>query len=264
MGLTLFEQNIKQSFIDFDKVNNTYVTAQQVLHIFFEDKVAKVYPNFERRSFKKIAVVLFGQSCCGKSTYAKQFVTQNPEFSILSMDECAHKDILALPKEQKFLLSIMVDTGAVDNFGNKLFGEALAAGKDLVIDGCWLHINARSALFKTLHQLGYHICLFSFLDINPKEYESRVIGRCLDNVARNILNMDLFENAYGTDFVALYASKKHLSIDEAKLDLVHSPIFEEHYSDQLIYLRNEVANSLLQEQVDCQMIYMGADEFISI
>lgn len=264
MGLTLFERNIEQSFIDFDKVNNTMVTGKQMLHTFFEDKVSTLYPSFERRTFKKIAVVLFGQSCCGKSTFAKNFVKQNPEFSILSMDECAHKHITTLSPQEKLILSISQDTSVVDSYGNTLFGEALENGDNLVIDGCWLFINARSALFKTLHQLGYHICLVSFLNIDPKEYEARVIGRCLDNVARNMLDMDLFDAPFGTDFVALYASKRNLSIDQAKLDLVHQPIFKEHYSDQLLYLQNEVHSSVLQEQVNMQMIYMGAEEFIDL
>jgi len=264
MGSTLFEQNIEKSINEFNKKKNTMVTNKEILHTFFEDIIATRQPNFTRITSKKIAIVLLGQSCCGKTTYAKNFVKEHPDFTALSMDECAHRHLRNMSKDQRIVLLLIHSEDITDYFGNTIFGNILTEGKNLIIDGCWLHLNARSALFKTLHELGYYICIFSFLNIDPETYKKRIIGRALQDVARSLLDFDLFECDFDTDFIEFYAKERKLSINDAQIALVNEPIFKEYYQNQLNYLQNELASSIIQEQINCAMIYMGAEEFIDI
>ena len=264
MSGTLFEKNVAKSIRDFNTLTGTHVTNQIILNTFFENKMAKMIPSYSGHTLGKQAIVLLGQSCCGKTSFADSFVEEHPEFKVLSMDECAHRHIQTLTIDDLNLLSKIFGETVADHLGNTIFGNEIANGEKLIIDGCWLHVNARSALLKTLHAFGYHICIFSFLTIPKDAFEVRVVHRAFHTLANRILKVDLLSSPWKFDSVAAFAEKENIPLLEAECVLLRHPDFKQIYQDQLKYLQEELQGSLLNEQIECGWIYMGAEEFMNV
>ena len=70
-----------------------YRFAPENMRDWFTPKKTRMQSCHEKRffGFKKTAVVLIGVSACGKSTWAKKFLSTHPKFKYISFDECTFK-----------------------------------------------------------------------------------------------------------------------------------------------------------------------------
>ena len=158
MSKTLFERNFEVATKRQLEIANRPMSALEMAKLFFDDAIflPTRLENYVPAKGQKNAIVLLGQSCVGKSTYAKEFIKTHPEFQFVSMDECADRELRKTRRILCFGMNIMANT-----LGFKEFGQLLEQGENLIIDGNWLHLNSRGALIKTLRSLGYKICAFS-------------------------------------------------------------------------------------------------------
>ena len=264
MNKSLFERNLDDSALMFNRFKaRTDITVQEIATAFFGDKIAKRVRSYSPSS-KKNAVILLGQSCSGKSTYAKTFLKEHPEFTFVSMDECAHTELQKYSTYEIIEMMNQLGNAFADDLGNDLFSNLLETNDNVLIDGGWVYLNARSALIKTLRQLGFHICIVSFLGIDPIEHQNRILQRSLHNYAANILGIDLLRSTFEFDAVQLYADRLGISKTDAINSLKSLPDFIQAYQTDVSDINSESITSLLALQLDSNLFYCGADEYLNI
>lgn len=129
------------------------------------EEVEKVLVPKQESDDRK-AVVMFGFSGNGKSTWIREFCKDRDDFRVLSMDEVGKglSESLGRP------ISGWELTGA---FSNKL-DEMAGSGVNLVIDGNFLNLLTRSALTDALHTYGYEVSLMDLTPIFGVTIQSRI------------------------------------------------------------------------------------------
>ena len=175
---------------------------------------------------KANAVILFGFSGNGKTTYIKDFVKYNPDYVIASMDEVVNK----LHKELNRKITPIEITKA---FGEKL-DELCKTGNNIIVDGNFLNLLTRSALADTLKLYGYQV---NVVDIT-------------DNVMEVLTNriMDVAGKRIG------------VKIDSSNIQqYVNHPKFIETQKEIGNYYNKEVKTSNINEQVQFDAIGEGVD-----
>ena len=251
----IFERNLEEATITIQSLLGTMVQESQILEL-FGGKVATTTNEFVPDLKKKNAIVMVGKSCCGKTTFAEKFVKKHPEFKIVSMDKCAFEEMSSLNRNELILL---LYTRGVEEMGLSSFSKHLERGKQVIIDGGWMHLNSRIALIKTLRELGYTITILDFLGIPEAEYQKRVEGRALQNIATDLLKIDMLIHPYGYDFVQAFASKYHITKSEAEVKLRSHPSFREVLSKLVEDLKQEESEVILDVQIKYGWLAFGAD-----
>ena len=175
---------------------------------------------------KANAVILFGFSGNGKTTYIEDFIKYNPDYVVASMDEVVNK----LYKELNRKITPREIT--------KAFGEEVdvlcKAGKNIIFDGNFLNLLTRSALADTLKLYGYQV---NVVDIT-------------DNVMEVLTNriMDVAGKRIG------------VKIDSSNIQqYVNHPKFIEAQKEIGNYYNKEVKTSNINEQVQFDAIGEGVD-----
>lgn len=175
---------------------------------------------------KANAVILFGFSGNGKTTYIEDFIKYNPDYVVASMDEVVNE----LYKELNRKITPREIT--------KAFGEEVdvlcKAGKNIIFDGSFLNLLTRSALADTLKLYGYQVNL---VDIT-------------DNVMEVLTNriMDVAGKRIG------------VKIDSSNIQqYVNHPKFIEAQKEIGNYYNKEVKTSNINEQVQFDAIGEGVD-----
>lgn len=251
---TKFERNFETAMLKHQRVAQKQITILDGINLFFDGitREPTLLQEYVPANGRKNAIVLLGQSCTGKSTYAKEFLKTHPEFEFLSMDECAAKELLGTCVIRCFDVNILHNS-----LGFKEFGNRLENGKNLLIDGGWLHINSRSALLKTLRELGYATCAFSFLNITPDVHRQRVLSRATQNVAQKLLEGVITINSI--DWIGKYASKYKVSREQAIATIQTVPLFNQKLKDIVLGVQEEFVSSELRFQTETGFAYVSFD-----
>ncbi len=174
---TNYEKNLSAARSLFRKYYQKPLTPEKYSEIFFQGKVGDKVSGFEFE--ERSAVVLLGMSCMGKTTFANQFIKKHPEFTLCSFDNFAIQLIASA-------LFSNVDEKAIHNFGFAL-DTYLFEGRKLIIDGQFVNVVARSAIFNTLSNAGYTIYVISFLNMPNEEIEKRLESRAVENTISDLL-----------------------------------------------------------------------------
>ena len=249
-----FERNFEIAMVNHNKAASKPLTILEAINLFFDGitKEPKLLQEYVPVEGQKNAGVLLGPSCTGKTTYAREFLKEHSEFEFLSLDECAAKELLETNIIQCFDGNILNNS-----LGFREFGTRLEKGENLLIDGGWLHINSRSALLKTLRELGYTTCAFSFLNITQEAYNQRVISRATQYVAQDLLGGAITMDPI--DWIGKYADAHKISREEAVNRLQATTLFNIKFRDEVMGIRDEFASSALQFQLETGFAYVAFD-----
>lgn len=117
---------------------------------------------------KKSAVVIIGMSGVGKSTYAKNFIKEHPEFIL-----CSHDDNYYQAVEEKQVIGNVAEDRMTEILEKKI-RAANKNGQSIILDGMFIHPAVRAALFHTLKTFGYTIHALFF----TPTYSGSVIEEC--------------------------------------------------------------------------------------
>ena len=260
---TRFEKLLEESIQMFYMTVGKPISLQKVMYAFFPYKYAKFVTEYKPDA-KKNAVVLVGQSCSGKTTFALNFIKKHPDFVIVSMDECAAKELETKTAEEVFAMGFGVNGMSKDDLGNRRFGQMLEAGhKNIIVDGNWMHINSRGALLKALDAEGYKTTLFMFYP-TPQQQEKRVRHRLYDVIASERTGIRLVERLKGVDILKKYADMIGVTIDEAKRMIEQEEGFEKRMAMEIWMLKKELKGSNIQSQIDNGAMYLGADQLYEV
>lgn len=113
------------------------------------------------------AVVMFGFSGNGKSTYISNFVKANPDYTVVSIDEVVNRLYDELNRQVE---SSEIITG----FGEEL-ERVCTNGSNIIVDGNFLNLLTRSALTDTLKTYGYQVNIVDITDNIGKVLPIRVM-----------------------------------------------------------------------------------------
>ena len=175
---------------------------------------------------KANAIVMFGFSGNGKSTWIQEFIKSNPNYVVLSMDEVVND---LFNKYQRMVHSNEV----VEEFGNRL-ENICRNGNNVIIDGNFLNLLTRSALADTLKIFNYQVNLVDITE-NVAEYlKNRII--------------DVVRERYGDKYnVQNYNA------------YVHDRGYEYVQTEILEYYEKEKKTSNLDEQITYDVIDLGVN-----
>ena len=255
-GVSSYEKNLTQARSLFRKHYQKPLLAEEYAKIFFNGKVGKRVSEFEFD--EKSAVVLLGMSCMGKTTFANDFIKTHKEFSLLSFDNFAINLIAS-----QFYTNI--DEKAIHQFG-KALDESLKEGKKVIIDGQYVNVVSRSALFKTLFEAGYTIYVISFINMPNELVDQRIESRAIDNTVSDLLyKMPNFNSAPGKKIYGLtiddYA--KYVGVNRKKaLNYIKSKSAFRDYLRKEHGLRvNELIDSNVILQIQQDAFIYGCDYY---
>ena len=259
---TIFERNLEESFKRMEKVQGTPLLPIQMIQTFFPIKLAEPIAEARAVPNRKTALVLVGKSGYGKSTYAINYQKKHPEFTIISMDECAYEDIRAMTnKERKEYLNKGADRTL--EIGNRRFGKKLEEGKpNIIVDGGWLPMNARGGLLKTLTELNYHTIVICMLAISDEEIVKRTLRRDLNLLAMKLLGEENIMECIGRDFVKEYADSRHITVQEAKKEIRNESKRKRDIEEVKIAMAFEEIESMYAEQLESGLYFAGADQIV--
>ena len=175
---------------------------------------------------KANAIVMFGFSGNGKSTWIQEFIKSNPNYVVLSMDEVVDD---LFNKYQRRVHSNEV----VEEFGNRL-ENICRTGNNVIIDGNFLNLLTRSALADTLKIFNYQVNLVDITE-NVAEY---LKNRIIDVVCER------YGDKYNVQNYNTYVNDKAYAY-------VQSEILE--------YYEREKKTSNLDEQITYDVIDLGVN-----
>ena len=253
---TCFEKYLKESLKKFDKIAGTWVSPADIMTEFFPIKVATIVNKLEIDEDRKTAIILLGPACSRKPAFARKFIAEHKDFVFISLDKCAAED---MNKEMEKSGIIVLDSL---NAGNRAFDEMLSAGhKKIIIEGGWLHFNARGALLKALTDYDYHtiICF-----MNPKDdfYDTGIADTIFDFMACDRLHINPFCLFDGEDVISRCAEETGCTAHELKSKMRLDARFKKKFNDELNALLNEFEDADFAFQLENQIYLYGADEFI--
>lgn len=132
-----------------------------------------VIPKVDSEEDKK-AMVMFGFSGNGKTTWINNFCLENPEYVVLSMD--------SVVRELSDRLGRQVDGMEITKAFSEKLDEVCSSNKNVVVDGNFLNLLTRMALVDSLHAYGFGV---SLVDITPI-FETTIKSRIMSEASRVI------------------------------------------------------------------------------
>ena len=264
MQKTSFEKYLSESFDKVYEYEGRAMEPQEVMKVFFPEKIASFSTDLNIQEDRKNAIILVGPSCCGKTTFAKKFVKEHEGFVLVSMDECAVKDMEEMSRYEIFLMAFGLENVSTDDLGNQKFGQMLEAGhKNIIIDGSWMHVNSRGALLRALDDMGYHTILLLILP-NSEDYKRKVDSRVMELIAAEKLDKKITCVLDGFDLIKAYADKLGCTVEEVKQLMRLSDEYMELFMRENIMLDNEIKQANFESQIPTGIILLGADELIQM
>ena len=98
---TRFERYLEDSIIQYKSLMGKVVTGEVVMEAFFPKKTAKKVKTFVPKEKGMNAIIVVGPPCSGKTTFARKYAEEHPEFKLISLDTCALEE---MKKEDDFSL----------------------------------------------------------------------------------------------------------------------------------------------------------------
>lgn len=187
--MNIYTRNFNEARQFLEECRQKGTTVEQLRGLFKD--VATVEENFDIKEVAdKVAIVLLGFSGCGKTTLAHKILKLNPNIKLCSMDECGYEAMMSTGIYNEAIN----DDLSMEFFGKKLRQYARKSFP-LVIDGLWINIFTRSALFRTLNQLGYKVYVIDFIhDFNLEKCDKlqfdKIMNRAAKLVAYDILHRE--------------------------------------------------------------------------
>ena len=210
---------------------------------------------------KKNALVLIGPDCSGKTTFSEEHKRQNEKCEILSIDGCYEELYKELCESGTVVSEQELETMVIDIIDAKLV-KCNASNVSIIIDGCWDDMRSRAALFKTLSDCGFKICI---VHMNPslKTVKEMITRRAIFLIAQDMASNYVRSKKVRTDVeVIKYPVKflsriSHISEQEIEKKIIQSDLFNlelhelcNHYMEQY----NE-----FKTQQEAGILYAGAD-----
>lgn len=251
---TVFDRYLEES----EKLVRRYygkLITYEILFQFFPKKIATPTPNIRLNSEKKNAILLVGKSCCGKTTFARGFCQKHLDFSYISMDDCALRDLELMSQEEQN--EYCQDAKFLYTLGSCRFGNMIATGNNIIIDGGWGHINAIGAVLKTLEFFDYYTTIISMTHIPDSLHFERREKRVLNNLAKEILNIS--SSDYTKDYITIYARNNFLSYENAIKQLRKSPGYEKSMLLDHLLKKKEDRGAMWEFQEENNLFRIGAD-----
>ena len=158
------------------------------------------------------AIIVMGFSGNGKSTWINNFLKENQDYVVISMDTI-----------QKRLLeqNIKDPSAVVRDFGNAI-EESASYGKNIIFDGNFLNLLTRMSLADTLKLFNYNVNVVNITDnimdilpIRIMDEASKVINEKIDQSNINkYINDSRFIQVYNTVCNFYFNERKRSAFDE--------------------------------------------------
>ena len=126
-----------------------------------------VIPKVDSEEDKK-ALVMFGFSGNGKTTWINNWCLENPEYVVLSMD--------SVVRELSDKLGRQVDGMEITKAFSDKLDEVCSNNKNVVVDGNFLNLLTRMALVDSLHNYGFGVSLVDITPIFDVTIKSRIMS----------------------------------------------------------------------------------------
>ena len=126
-----------------------------------------VIPKVDSEEDKK-ALVMFGFSGNGKTTWINNWCLENPEYVVLSMD--------SVVRELSDKLGRQVDGMEITKAFSEKLDEVCSNNKNVVVDGNFLNLLTRMALVDSLHTYGFGVSLVDITPIFDVTIKSRIMS----------------------------------------------------------------------------------------
>lgn len=260
---TRFEVLLEASLETFDKFVGKPISGRELIDNFFPDKIANPVMKYTPDA-KKNAVVMVGPYCSGKTTFARKFVKEHPQFVYVSLDECAAEDIENMDPVETFKMKYGMGEKTEDDLGNRRFGLKLEAGHtNIIVDGNWMHINSRGALLRTLEELGYKTTIF-LINPNPLWHQQLLRHRTNDVIAAKRTDTDFTEILKGTNVLEKFAKSQEISVESAPFVLEQDEDYLEELDWQRHILEQEQSDANVAVQKEYGIMYIGADQVCGV
>lgn len=116
----------------------------------------------------KKALVMFGFSGNGKTTWINNWCLENPEYVVLSMD--------SVVRELSDKLGRQVDGMEITKAFSDKLDEVCSNNKNVIVDGNFLNLLTRMALVDSLHNYGFGVSLVDITPIFDVTIKSRIMS----------------------------------------------------------------------------------------
>lgn len=126
-----------------------------------------VIPKVDSEEDKK-ALVMFGFSGNGKTTWINNWCLENPEYVVLSMD--------SVVRELSDKLGRQVDGMEITKAFSDKLDEVCSNNKNVIVDGNFLNLLTRMALVDSLHNYGFGVSLVDITPIFDVTIKSRIMS----------------------------------------------------------------------------------------
>ena len=214
---------------------------------------------------KKSAVVVVGVSCIGKSTYVQKFLSQYPDFEVISYDEASYQKADEIQMGAKAAESRMAEIVEADILQKN--------GKNIIVDSMCINPAGRAALTRFLDNLGYEIHLIFFTQAYTeasikKHITNRAIELTLyqEYLAKNNKNKKLMRELMPirNNILEISATEKGISVDELKAQTEALPATLSNIMYLTRFYNNEVETHRVWWQQKRELFMLGADYYYEL
>ena len=175
------------------------------------------------------AIIVMGFSGNGKSTWIRNFLKENPDYVVISMDTI----------QKRLLEQNIKDSSAVVRDFGKAIEEATSYSKNIIFDGNFLNLLTRMSLADTLKLFNYNINIV--------------------NITDNILNILPIRIM---DEVSRVLNEK---VDQSNISkYINDPRFIQIYNKVCNYYFSERKRSAFDEQIKYDVLNLGIDKLFDI
>lgn len=255
--------NYMQTFAkDYNEANRA-VTRKQISEWFMNKKAVKRNDYKDGNIHdKKNAVVVVGVSCIGKTTYVQRFLTQYPDFAVISYDGVSYQNMdeikLGAPNTEFRLIEILEEH------------MLEAQDKNIIVDSVCINPASRAALMRFLAELGYEIHLIFF----TQAYTEANIKQC---IARRAFEQALFQDYLArndtskmsmrelmllrNDILAICAKERGKTVEELKVQASSLPSTLSNIILLTKLYDDEIEENRVWWQEKRELFMLGADYY---
>lgn len=165
----------------------------------------------------KKALVMFGFSGNGKTTWINNFCLENPDYVVLSMD--------SVVRELSDKLGRQVDGMEITKAFSEKLDEVCSSNSNVIVDGNFLNLLTRMALVDSLHTYGF---LVSLVDITPI-FDITIEKRIMSEASR-VIGVPINE-----DNVSSYRNdQRYKNMERRVMDYHNNERLRASYQEQMI------------------------------
>lgn len=197
---------------------------------FFQD-VSSSLDTFPSDSKNGEAIIVLGYSGNGKTTWIDRYIRENPSFEMVSMDTVTRKIIDREGDHYN-------PEHLLEDFGN-LLEEKCSSGKNIVIDGRFLHLLTRLSLTQTLHSYHYSVGVVDLTDNIQNTLIHRIMDCCGEDMGVTITRSNISQYA-------------------------NDPRFQRRYQDIMQFYAFEKKSTFYDEQKDFGIQYLDCDFIVDM